>query len=524
MSTTLPTPLTVIDKEQKRVDPEALKRIHAAASEPEPLRRSLSPSKDYPVDALGTVLAAAARSLHANVKSPLALCGQSVLAAASLAVQPHADVYIHGRQHPLTLWHITVAESGERKSATDTIALSAHRKHEHLAIHAYQRAFPTYQAQLAAYEAALKQVKNRKNATVAEIAAAIAALGPVPSPPPRGILICAEPTVEALQKLYLANVPSLGLFSDEGAGFFGGYSMNSEHAQRSTSTLSKLWDDGSSDRIRATDGANKLYGRRLALHMLMQPVIAERVLSNELLVGQGFLARCLIAWPETTAGTRMYEAVDVRNEPAIRIFGAHVATLLERAPRFSPDHEGELDPRALTLTPDALETWTTAHNAIEERMRPGGPYSHIKGWASKGPEQILRVAGVLTIFGNVDARYIEAGAVADAARLVAWHLGEAMRLVDTASVPLKVQRAEAVLKWCREHGAALVDAKTLQNRGPSKVRQADDVTEAMAVLVEHGWATPVENPVINGKRVRRAWTVRLESQESQESQKARSRE
>lgn len=506
------------------VDAQAAQRIHEAASEPEPLRRSLAPAKPYPIDALGSVLGAAAQSLHANVKSPLALCGQSVLAAASLAVQPHADVFIHGRQYPLTLWHITVAESGERKSATDAIALGAHRRHEHLAINAYQRALPTYQAQLAAYEAALKQVKNKRGATVADIAANITGLGPQPTPPPRGILICAEPTVEALQKLYLANVPSLGLFSDEGAGFFGGYSMNNEHAQRSTSTLSKLWDDGSSDRIRATDGANKLYGRRLAMHMLMQPVIAERVLSNELLVGQGFLARCLIAWPETTAGTRMYEAVDARAESAIRVFSAHITALLERAPRFSPEHEGELDPRALMLTPEAIETWTTAHNAIEERMQPGGPYSQIRGWASKAPEQILRVAGVLTLVGDADARHIGPGAVTDAAKLVAWHLGEAMRLVDTASVPLKVQRAEAVLKWCREHSFALVDAKTLQNRGPGKVRDADAVTEAMAVLVEHGWARPVENPVINGKRVRRAWSVRIESQESQESQKARSRE
>jgi hypothetical protein len=41
----------------------------------------------------------------------------------ALAVQGHANVVNDGRVHPLTLFLIAIAESGERKTATDYAAL-----------------------------------------------------------------------------------------------------------------------------------------------------------------------------------------------------------------------------------------------------------------------------------------------------------------------------------------------------------------------------------------------------------------
>ena len=105
---------------------------------PEPLRRALGAPAAYPLDALGIVLGGAAARIHAVVKCPAAMCGQSILAAASLAVQPHADVVIDGRREPLSLWHVTVGESGERKSAADSWALRPHREHERMLADTYR--------------------------------------------------------------------------------------------------------------------------------------------------------------------------------------------------------------------------------------------------------------------------------------------------------------------------------------------------------------------------------------------------
>ena len=59
---------------------------------PRPLMRELPPADPFPVDALGDVLGDAARAIHDRVQAPMAIGAQSVLAAAALAVQGHADV------------------------------------------------------------------------------------------------------------------------------------------------------------------------------------------------------------------------------------------------------------------------------------------------------------------------------------------------------------------------------------------------------------------------------------------------
>src|ERR1700704_1180146 len=91
---------------------------------PRPLMRELPPADPFPVDALGDVLAPAARAIQDRVQAPLAICGQSVLAAATLAVQGHTDIELPtGQKRPLTNYYLTIAATGERKTAVDTEAL-----------------------------------------------------------------------------------------------------------------------------------------------------------------------------------------------------------------------------------------------------------------------------------------------------------------------------------------------------------------------------------------------------------------
>ena len=94
-------------------------------TEPLPLRRALPPAEPFPLSALGPLLEGAARAIMDRVQCPDAIAAQSVLGAASLAAQAHADVIIPATGHarPLSLFLVTVAASGERKSAADREAL-----------------------------------------------------------------------------------------------------------------------------------------------------------------------------------------------------------------------------------------------------------------------------------------------------------------------------------------------------------------------------------------------------------------
>src|SRR3984893_9312139 len=105
--------------------------ITSNLEKPLPLVREVQPAAPFPDQALGPVLGAAAKAIQEHVQSPLAMCGQAVLAAAALAVQGHVDVELAtGQVKPVSNFFLTVAASGERKTATDGLALSAVRKHE----------------------------------------------------------------------------------------------------------------------------------------------------------------------------------------------------------------------------------------------------------------------------------------------------------------------------------------------------------------------------------------------------------
>src|SRR6266404_4142668 len=102
-----------------------IRDIIASAAEvkpepPRPLTRELPPADPFPIDALGDVLGPAARAIFDGVQAPLAICGQSTLAAAALATQGHADIELPvGQAKPISEDFITVAETGARKSACD---------------------------------------------------------------------------------------------------------------------------------------------------------------------------------------------------------------------------------------------------------------------------------------------------------------------------------------------------------------------------------------------------------------------
>lgn len=68
---------------------------------------------------------------------------------------------------------------------------------------------------------------EKRNAARADLAA----LGPEPAAPPSPERIVTEPTYEGLTGLFAQGQPSLGIFSDEGGQFLGGFAVNSENRQ-----------------------------------------------------------------------------------------------------------------------------------------------------------------------------------------------------------------------------------------------------------------------------------------------------
>lgn len=478
--------------------------------EPEELRRPLPPAAPYPMDALGDVLGSAAKAIHDNVQAPAAMCGTSILAAASLAAQGQADVTNDGRTEPLTLWAVTIGESGERKSGVDEPALGAHRKHEKERQAEYQDEWLDYETEQAAYEAARQKAKTAGKGNRFAIRQALQDVGEPPEKPLQPILIMGEPTLEGTQKRLIHGLPSIGLFSDDAGEFLGGYSMSKDNKTRTAASLSRLWDKGTFDRIRAKadEVSGKYYGKRCALHFMVQPVIAETVLSDDVLAGQGFLPRCLLAWPESTIGTRGHKSGNLHDNPAMRRYWSKIHALLDRDYPLAEGTRNELAPPVLELSQDARALWIRVYNAIERKQADNGEYAPIRAWASKAASQVLRMAGVLMLVDNPDTRTIQAGQIEQAAELVLWHLSEAVRIVGTAAVPREVKDAEKLRDWCHETGRRLLYSMDALQKGPGSIRTKANFDAAISLLESAGWALPLDDgAVIDGKRRRRVWQI-----------------
>jgi hypothetical protein len=444
------------------------------------------------------------------VQAPAGLCGQSVLAAASLAVQAHADVSLSGNVEPLSLFHVTIGASGERKSAVDKWALRAHVEFEHGQIEVCRRAMVAHDIEMRARKAAERiALQSNKKGGAEAICKALQDLGAPPEAPLLPWLLLSEPTMEGLHKTYQYGRPSLGLFNDDAGDFLGGHAMNKDNRMKSAAGLSKLWDSGQFDRVRAGDGAAKYYGRRLALHLMVQPIIAEYVLSDDVLTGQGFLARCLLAWPASTIGTREYQDIDLSADPDLARYWVRMSELLELPLPLAQGIRNELQPRLLPLAPDAMVLWVEVKNAIEAAML--GAYAGIHAWASKGGSQVARIAGVLTLAEQPNAGVIQRDAIERATALCLYHLDEAARIVGTASAPPKVKHAELLRDWCWETGRTLLYSSDALRNGPNTIRTRNAFTAAVEQLEATGWAEwIVGGAVLDGKHRARVWRIRLE--------------
>lgn len=73
-----------------------------------------------------------------------------------------------------------------------------------------------------------------------------------------------------------------------------GYGMSAEHRSKTAGVFSKLWDEGHLSVSRATGGRVERYGRRVAMHWLIQPMAASEAIRDPMLsaLGSG-----RVSWP-----------------------------------------------------------------------------------------------------------------------------------------------------------------------------------------------------------------------------------
>ncbi|MGA9753906.1 MAG: DUF3987 domain-containing protein [Desulfobaccales bacterium] len=482
--------------------------------EPEPLRRKQEPGEPFPVEALGMILGEAAKAMHLNIKAPLAVCGQSVLATANLAVQGFADVTIDGRTFPVAEYFLSIALSGDRKTAADRAALVPVDAHQRELNESYKIELAKYESEAGLWES-FRSTALRTKGTEAR-REAVEALPSPPTVPLIPQLTTQEPTYEGLAKLFDIGWPSVGLFSSEGGRFFGGFAMSQDHRLKTLAGLSEIWDGCPIIRTRSGDKSFTLYSRRLSAHLLMQPVVAETILADPLAHEQGFLSRCHIVIPESMLGEQTYSSQDLTREPAYGRYCTQITTIIQTSlPRKTDPVTGqptnELTPRHLPVAPEAKAVWVRFHDWIQEHLRPDGMFRPISSIAAKAAEHALRLAGTLALVDDLNGPAITLQHLKNGIILAQFYLTEALRIFHTAKTNPDLLVAEKALAWLRTREGSeksLISLPDIYQMGPNAVRDKATAIKVMQILSDHLWVKPVEGGAeVGGKKRRQVWEV-----------------
>lgn len=459
-------------------------KVEIFSGDPLPLYPPLQKSEPYPLEALGC-LQSAAEAIARKVQVPGATAAQSVLAVAALAAQAHCNVVLpYGQKRPLSLFLATIAGSGDRKSSSDNEASWPVSKHEKCLREAHRDDVREWRIALAAWNAERKKIESDKKTDFNGKSAALEMLGSEPLPPLSPLLSMSDLTLDGITKNWANSHPSLAIMTAEGGTFTGGHGMSDENRLRTAACLSEVWDGKPIKRVRAADGVTILPGRRLSLHVMLQPDASNGFLASPVLRDQGLLSRILVAAPDSLAGGRFYRQPDPADDADIHAFGARILSMLEE-PVHLADGRNELDPRDLPLSADASALWIQFFDHVEAQTGHGGELEGLRDFASKAAEHAARVAGVLTIARNIAAEAIELPEMECAVCLLNWYLAEAQRLQSDSRLDPRLLRAAGLLEWMQAQGGGEIQFRDILRLGPNHVRTKAAAEEAVAILKDH---------------------------------------
>ena len=459
--------------------------------DPLPVAAKIEPVP-YPIDALPKLILAAVEEVTGFVKAPVPMVASSALAALSLAIQTHADVkraeHLHG---PVGLFLLTIADSGERKSTCDGFFIQAIRDYEEAQAEAakptqkeHRAAIEVWEAKCGGIKEKIRQLAKNQQSTDSMESVLSDLEHDKPEAPRIARLLYADATPEALAYGLAKQWPSGGVVSAEAGIVFGSHGMGKDSVMRNLGLLNQLWDGASLTIDRRSSESFTVRGARLTVALQVQePTLREFLTrSGGLARGTGFLARFLLAWPESTQGQRPFTEAP-SNWPHLAAFNRRIAEILDQPAPI--DEDGALTPVMLSMTPNAKAAWVRYYDAIENELRPDGELFNVRDVASKSADNAARLAALFQIFEGADGLIAE-DAIERASRIAAWHLSEARRFFSELTLSAEQMDAARLdswlIKYCQKERTPFVPIRDAQRLGP--VRDKVRLTTALRGLEE----------------------------------------
>lgn len=434
--------------------------------EPEPLDDDPSQPTRYPIEAWQGVLRDAVEAIAYHAQVPHAMAGQCVLGALSTIGQRFVNAPIDHAHKPAALFLITEGESGSGKTFASSLSHHSIKQWDKAAYLSFIELLNEWQADLDALKGKERKEYLKDN----------------PRPKNKAMLLQDSTIEAALDRFILNEMPNLSWTTDEAAQFFSGYSMKAETKGNALGSLTKLWSDGEAQRSRSQRGANpqyktNAYDVRLTLDLQGQRVILEPALTDPLLLGQGFLARALLACPDSLQGKRVWNTPERMNQspdddPRLQAYWARCDILLDPPPsNINTDITGkEMRHNMPFANQQARQALADFQQRIENRQAKGGIYEYFKAFAGRMAENASRIATLMAFFDcqtSLSVAYLQRAFL-----LVEYSIAERLRYVDigTGEKPDIKRMIEWLIAWCKKNNASSINRTHVFQYAPNGLR------------------------------------------------------
>lgn len=463
-----------------------------------PLESDVGEESPYPLDALPKVAGNAVQNYQQYGQQPMSLVACSALTAMCYATQGLADVARDNfLKSPLSLNIMVVAESGERKSASDRIFTREAQQWEReqadkrmAEVQEANEALALFAEKEKALLSTVRRYTDKPNKQD-DLSRAEHALIELRKNKPKALLpfqAFYEDTNQQTLAVHLADGhPVAGLISDEAGIVIGGNGMNHENALQFLAFGNRMWDGAPYKRNRLTTQNAWLIGRRLNCSLMMQQSVLQELLGikDGQSRGTGFLARALFTQPASTKGTRLYK--EPPNISFMEPFNQRIRALLELPLPVEDETTMRLNPPLLHLSAEAKGFWVTYHDQVEKELGAAGIFASVDDFAAKSAENAARIAGIFHVFEKGAQGEIEALTMQRSIAVASWHLQETLRVFSAMAEADEDKNARTLLKWLIARPCDDFSTADIGQRAPKSIRKKDCWEAALKLLSEHGY-------------------------------------
>ncbi|HEJ9627173.1 TPA: DUF3987 domain-containing protein [Proteus mirabilis] len=436
-----------------------------------------------PIHVLPRIVYHAILDVYDCTQAPLPLITSSILSAISLSCQGFLNVQVSEKLiMPTSLFFLTIANSGERKTTVDRMVLEPFYQVDAEELKTREIAFNEYLIEKKIWEeqekALLNEIrkKTKKNEETTDISERLIELNrQKPIKPRSNKCIYNNATPEAVQYGMYMNNSSIGLIADEGANILDRKIISD------FSFINSMWDGVDFQVDRKTSESFIIRNGRITLSIMIQKACFESFMKKhgEKARGSGFFARCLpvlIDEKLSTQGHRFIEDTEPRTE-SISLFHGSILNILDKMP-----HNKFI---LLQFDEFAKEEWKYIYNEIEGKLRAGGEFENIKDFASKLANNIARLSALLSFFNEGNSK-IKGIYVKSASDICFWYISQAMDIFSYDEYYKEVSLINWLDDQFRKCQCGYIKKNFIRQYGPNFLRKKEILDKVLFNLEREG--------------------------------------